>query len=149
MKIKKENLPQEKKGNRYRDMYKDDLTIHKNEKEKNKIKPNVNNNNNKRYGFNNYKKEKGWFKNNYPEFKYQRPKRAANCKVNYNQINYKDYCIKNRIDKNMNYHYYRENGYYNYNKAMNDYKNKNYNNIYNAFNFNLNKNGPRIVDIKP
>ena len=155
MKIKKENninnnKPQEKKANRFRDMYKDDLTIHKNEKEKNKIKPNVNNNNNKRYGFNNYKKEKGWFKNNYPEFKYQRPKRAANCKVNYNQINYKDYCIKNRIDKNMNYHYYRENGYYNYNKAMNDYRNKNYNNnIYNAFNYNLNKKGPRIIDIKP
>ena len=38
----------------------------------------------------------------------------------------------------MNYHYYRENGYYNYNKAINEYKNKN-KNIYK---------GPLIVHIK-
>ena len=138
------------KANRYRDMYKDDdLPTNNN---LNKIiqnkKPVVNNKIN-RYGFNNYnyiKREKGWFKNNYPDFKYQRPKRAANCKVNYNQINYKDYCIKNKIDKKMNYHYYRENGYYNYNKAINDHVNK-YDNLYKGV--NLYKKGPYIANIKP
>jgi len=138
------------KANRYRDMYKDDdLPTNNN---LNKIiqnkKPVINNKIN-RYGFNNYnyiKREKGWFKNNYPDFKYQRPKRAANCKVNYNQINYKDYCIKNKIDKKMNYHYYRENGYYNYNKAINDHVNK-YDNLYKGV--NLYKKGPYIANIKP
>ena len=123
-------IPPKQKGNRYKDMYKDDITIKNNANIINKPKTPVLNKVN-RYGFNNYnynnKREKGWFKNNYPEFKYQRPKRAQNCKVNYNQINYKDYCIKNKIDKKKNYHFYRENGYYNYNKAMNEYKNKNYN----------------------
>ena len=136
------------KANRYRDFYKDDdLPTNNN---LNKIiqnkKPVVNNKIN-RYGFNNYnQRERGWFKNNYPEFKYQRPKRAANCKVNYNQINYKDYCLKNKIDKKMNYHYYRENGYYNYNKAINDHVNK-YDNLYKGV--NLYKKGPYIANIKP
>ena len=136
------------KANRYRDFYKDDdLTTNNN---LNKIiqnkKPVVNNKIN-RYGFNNYnQRERGWFKNNYPDFKYQRPKRAANCKVNYNQINYKDYCLKNKIDKKMNYHYYRENGYYNYNKAINDHVNK-YDNLYKGV--NLYKKGPYIANIKP
>ena len=136
------------KANRYRDFYKDDdLPTNNN---LNKIiqnkKPVVNNKIN-RYGFNNYiQRERGWFKNNYPDFKYQRPKRAANCKVNYNQINYKDYCIKNKIDKKMNYHYYRENGYYNYNKAINDHVNK-YDNLYKGV--NLYKKGPYIANIKP
>ena len=133
------------KGNRYKDMYKDDITLNKNEKviKKKKKKKNVNNKIN-RYGFNN-NRERGWFKNNYPEFQYQKPKRAKNCKVNYNKINYKDYCIKNKIDAKKNYHYYRENGYYNYNKAMNEYKNK-YNNIYNV---NYNNKGPYIANIRP
>ena len=136
------------KANRYRDFYKDDdLTTNNN---LNKIiqnkKPVVNNKIN-RYGFNNYnQRERGWFKNNYPDFKYQRPKRAANCKVNYNQINYKDYCLKNKIDKKMNYHYYRENGYYNYNKAINEHVNK-YDNLYKGV--NLYKKGPYIANIKP
>ena len=136
------------KANRYRDFYKDDdLPTNNN---LNKIiqnkKPVVNNKIN-RYGFNNYnQRERGWFKNNYPDFKYQRPKRAANCKVNYNQINYKDYCLKNKIDKKMNYHYYRENGYYNYNKAINDHVNK-YDNLYKGV--NLYKKGPYIAHIKP
>ena len=137
-----------KKANRYRDFYKDDdLPTNNN---LNKIiqnkKPVVNNKIN-RYGFNNYnQRERGWFKNNYPDFKYQRPKRAANCKVNYNQINYKDYCLKNKIDKKMNYHYYRENGYYNYNKAINEHVNK-YDNLYKGV--NLYKKGPYIANIKP
>jgi len=141
-------IPPKQKGNRYKDMYKDDITIKNNPNIINKPKTPVMNKVN-RYGFNNYnynnKREKGWFKNNYPEFKYQRPKRAQNCKVNYNQINYKDYCLKNKIDKKKNYHFYRENGYYNYNKAMNEYKNKNYN-LYNQMNYN-NK-GPHIANIK-
>ena len=136
------------KANRYRNFYKDDdLPTNNN---LNKIiqnkKPVVNNKIN-RYGFNNYiQRERGWFKNNYPDFKYQRPKRAANCKVNYNQINYKDYCLKNKIDKKMNYHYYRENGYYNYNKAINEHVNK-YDNLYKGV--NLYKKGPYIANIKP
>ena len=136
------------KANRYRDFYKDDNLPTNNNLNKiiqNK-KPVVNNKIN-RYGFNNYiQRERGWFKNNYPDFKYQRPKRAANCKVNYNQINYKDYCLKNKIDKKMNYHYYRENGYYNYNKAINDHVNK-YDNLYKGV--NLYKKGPYIANIKP
>ena len=144
------NKPQSnQKKNRYRDFYNDDdLPTNENLNEliQNK-KPVIKKEN--RYGFNNYnyiKREKGWFKNNYPEFKYQRPKRASNCKVNYNQINYKDYCLKNKIDKKMNYHYYRENGYYNYNRAINDHRNK-YNDIYKGI--NLNKKGPYIANIKP
>ena len=134
------------KGDRYKMMYKDDITIHQNENIiNNNKKPVVNKVN--RYGFNNKKeREKGWFKRDYPEFKYLKPKRAANCKVNYNKINYKDYCAKNNIDRKKNYHYYRENGYYNYNRAINEYKNKNYN-IYKGNNNNYK--GPRIVGIKP
>ena len=130
------------KGNRYRDMYKDDITLNKNDKviNKNSNKKNMANNKINRYGFNN-NRERGWFKNNYPEFQYQKPKRAKNCKVNYNKINYKDYCLKNKIDAKKNYHYYRENGYYNYNKAMNEYKN-------NLYNVNYNNKGPRIANIK-
>ena len=134
---KQQNKP---KGNRYKDMYKDDITINKNENIINKNKKPVVNKIN-RYGFNN--REKGWFKNNYPGFKYERPKKAQNYKVNYNKINYKDYCIKNKIDKKINYHYYRENGYYNYNKAMNDYKNNNF-----YYEINYNNKGPRIANIK-
>jgi hypothetical protein len=135
------------KANRYRDFYKDDdLPTNNNLNKIIQNKKQVVNNKINRYGFNNYiQRERGWFKNNYPDFKYQRPKRAANCKVNYNQINYKDYCLKNNIDKKKNYHFYRENGYYNYNKAINEYKNKNYN-IYNPNNYN-NK-GPHIANIK-
>ena len=132
----KNKQPNKQKGDRYKDMYKDDITLHNNENIiNNKIKPIIKKEN--RYGFNNYR-EKGWFKKNYPEFKYERQKRAKNCKVNYNQINYKDYCLKNQIDRKMNYHFYRENGYYNYNRAINEYKNKNYN-----------KKGPYIANIKP
>ena len=134
---KQQNKP---KGNRYKDMYKDDITINKNENIINKNKKPVVNKIN-RYGFNN--REKGWFKNNYPGFKYERPKKAQIYKVNYNKINYKDYCIKNKIDKKINYHYYRENGYYNYNKAMNDYKNNNF-----YYEMNYNNKGPRIANIK-
>ena len=36
---------------------------------------------------------------------------------------------------------HRENGYYNYNKAMNEYKN-------NLYNVNYNNKGPRIANIK-
>ena len=139
------------KENRYRNMYKDsdDNIPPSLNKKNNNNKINIKQINNKqdkkqninRYGFNNYNnklKEKGWFKNNYPGFKYNKPQKAKNCKVNYNKINYNDYCVKNKIDKKMNYHYYRENGYYNYNKAINEYKNKN-KNVYK---------GPLIVHIK-
>ena len=79
-------------------------------------------------------------------------------KVNYGKINYNDYCEKNKIDKARNYHYLRENGYYNYNNAINAYRgrqgnvnrygfNQKPNNIYNAMQFG-NNNGPNIVNIK-
>ena len=122
-----------------------------------------NNNNINRYGNNNRRNqnqnyEKGWFKRNYPEFKYQKQKKAPNGKVNYGKINYNAYCAENKIDKARNYHYYRENGYYNYRNAMNAHKGKQNqgqnkygnppeNNIYKAMQFG-NRNGPNIVNIK-
>ena len=61
-------------------------------------------------------------------FKYVPQKRKV-YNIAYNKVNYNDYCKKNNIDKNRNYHYYRENGYYNYRNAMKKYgnfvKNKN------------------------
>ena len=64
-------------------------------------------------------------------FKYVPQKRQV-YKIAYDKLNYNDYCKKNKIDKNKNYHYYRENGYYNYRNAMRNYgnfaKNKNMNN---------------------
>ena len=77
--------------------------------------------NNRKYSNRQNEYQKGWFKRNYPDFKYNQPKRAANCKVNYGKINYNDYCKNNKIDKGKNYHYYRANGYYNYRNAMNAY----------------------------
>ena len=57
------------------------------------------------------------------------PQKRQVYKIAYNKVNYNDYCKKNNIDKNKNYHYYRENGYYNYRNAMKKYgnfvKNKN------------------------
>ncbi len=106
--------------------------------------------------------QKGWFKKNYPDFKYNQPKRAANCKVNYGKINYNDYCKNNKIDKGKNYHYYRANGYYNYRNAMNAYNGRQNqvqvnvnrfgfnakspkNNVYKVNQFG-NNNGPNIVN---
>ena len=77
--------------------------------------------NNRKYSNRQNEYQKGWFKRNYPDFKYNQPKRAVNCKVNYGKINYNDYCKNNKIDKGKNYHYYRANGYYNYRNAMNAY----------------------------
>ena len=63
-------------------------------------------------------------------FKYI-PQKRKNNKIAYDKVNYNDYCKKNNIDKYKNYHYYRENGYYNYRNAMKKYgnfvKNKNMN----------------------
>ena len=55
-------------------------------------------------------------------FKYVPQKRQV-YKIAYDKLNYNDYCKKNNIDKNKNYHYYRENGYYNYRNAMKKYAN--------------------------
>ena len=120
------------KKNRYQNMFGDDNNnqnkIRPSTKDQQK-RPNAHNNNNynyNRYGNNKQKvnqvNQRGWFKKNYPEFKYNQPKRAANCKVNYGKINYNDYCAKNKIDRGRNYHFYRENGYYNYKKEMNAYR---------------------------
>ena len=171
---KKEDFSKGNKKNRYQNMFGDDekdtIIIPNQNKNKRPVtnqqdkKPYVNKinnyNKNNKYGNNN---EKGWFKKNYPEFKYVQPKRAPNCKVNYDKINYNDYCLKKKIDKGKNYHFYRENGYYNYKNAMNVYnkdkKNQGNinrygfnvkppeNNIYKAMQFGKNK-GPNIVNIK-
>ena len=55
-------------------------------------------------------------------FKYVPQKRQV-YKIIYSKVNYNDYCKKNNIDKNKNYQYYRENGYYNYRNAMKKYAN--------------------------
>lgn len=55
-------------------------------------------------------------------FKYV-PQKRKNNKIAYDKVNYNDYCKKNNIDKYKNYHYYRENGYYNYRNAMKKYGN--------------------------
>ena len=160
------------KKNRYQNMFGDDITKYNNNNQNKNNRPithqqekrnygNNNNNNNNRYKYGNNKPiEKGWFKKNYLEFKYNKPKRAANCKVNYDKINYNDYCLKNKIDKGKNYHYYRENGYYNYKNAINEYRGKQNqgqinrygfnakpDNIYKAMQFGKN-NGPNIVNYK-
>ena len=169
------------KKNRYQNMFGDEPKSGGNN-QNNKNRPSTNqqdkrpyhNYNNNYNNYNNYNRygnnrqrvnpanQRGWFKKNYPEFKYNQPKRAANCKVNYGKINYNDYCVKNKIDKGINYHYLRENGYYNYNNAMKAYRGNqnpnqinrygfnakpNNNNIYNAMQFGKN-NGPKIINIK-
>jgi len=69
-------------------------------------------------------------------FKYV-PQKRKNNKIAYDKVNYNDYCKRNNIDKYKNYHYYRENGYYNYRNAMKKYgnfvKNKNMNNKRNNY----------------
>lgn len=60
--------------------------------------------------------QKGWFKQQYPGFNYDAPKKNENIKIDYSKINYNDYCQNNHIDKNK-YYYYGENGYYNYKHA--------------------------------
>ena len=163
----KEEFSKGNKKNRYQNMFGDEPNIKQNKNrpstnQQGKRPPYQNNNNYNRYGNNNKQNayQKGWFKKNYPEFRYEKPKRAPNCKVNYGKINYNDYCLKNKIDKGRNYHYYRENGYYNYNNAMKNYRGKQNqgnrygfngkppeNNIYKAMQFGKN-NGPNIVNIK-
>ena len=46
-------------------------------------------------------------------------------KITFQKINYKDYCERNNFDRNKNYHFYLENGYYNYNLKMKNYHNMN------------------------
>lgn len=170
----KEEFSKGNKKNRYQNMFGDEPKSNNNVN-KNNNRPvtrqqenkyygnrfnNINNNNRNRNANKPVVVERGWFKKNYPDFKYKQPKRAPNCKVNYGKINYNDYCAKNKIDKGRNYHYYRENGYYNYNNAMKDYRirqkqgqanrygfNAKPDNIYKAMQFGKN-NGPNIVNIK-
>ena len=145
------------KKNRYQNMFGDDnYEVHSKQNNKNRPSTNqqdkkpYNNYNYNRYGYNKQKVnqdyQRGWFKKNYPEFKYNQPKRAANCKVNYGKINYNDYCAKNKIDKNRNYHYLRENGYYNYNNAMNAYRGKQNPGQINRYGFNAKPNGDNIYN---
>ena len=56
-------------------------------------------------------------------FKYI-PQKRQNKKIVYDKVNYNDYCKKNNIDRNKNYNYYKEKGYYNYRNAMKQYGNK-------------------------
>lgn len=48
-------------------------------------------------------------------------KRPQN-KAEYGRINYNDYCKNKNIDRNRNYHFRRENGYYNYNNKIKAFK---------------------------
>ena len=176
-KVNKQQPSNNNKGNRYKNMFgeNDDYKPQNNNNKKRppsgsnkrpstnqQNKRPVNNNynrNNNRNRNNNQVNQKGWFKQNYPGFKYEKPKKVQNSKVNYGKVNYNDYCKKNNIDRNKNYHYYRENGYYNYNNAMKAYKGggnrygynagKPANNIYDAMGGVNNKNrGPHIANIK-
>ena len=168
----KEEFSKGNKQNRYQNMFGDEPKSNNNQRpitHQQERKP-IPNNNNRNYNINNNRRnnnnqneyQRGWFKRNYPDFKYNQPKRASNCKVNYGKINYNDYCKNNKIDKGKNYHYYRENGYYNYNNAMNAYRGRQNqvqvnvnrygnnaksprNNIYKAMQFG-NNNGPNIVN---
>ena len=56
-------------------------------------------------------------------FKYI-PQKRQNQKIIYNKVNYNDYCQKNNIDRNKNYQYYKDKGYYNYRNAMKQYGNQ-------------------------
>ena len=180
----KQQSSNNKKGNRYQNMFGNDdygVTISNDNNKKqppSKQRPSTNqqanryqfdyNNNNNFNRYNNINNnrnrnyeehQKGWFKRNYPGFKYEKPKAVQNSKINYGKVNYNDYCKKNNIDRNKNYHYYRENGYYNYNNAMKAYNggnrygfnaNRPANNIYDAMGGVNNKNnkGPHIANIK-
>ena len=62
-------------------------------------------------------------KSNLNGFKYI-PQKRQNQKIVYNKVNYNDYCKMNNIDKNKNYHFYRDKGYYNYRNAMKQYGNQ-------------------------
>ena len=57
-------------------------------------------------------------------------------KITFQKINYDDYCEKNKFDRKRNYHFYRENGYYNYNKAIKNFKNINNHNNNNRYYYN-------------
>ena len=91
---------------------------------------NLNKQNNKNINKNNAKinnlydkyKNKEKEKKNLYGFKYVPQKRKVH-NIKYDKVNYNDYCKKNNIDKNKNYHYYRENGYYNYRNEMKKYGN--------------------------
>ena len=91
---------------------------------------NLNKQNNKNINKNNAKinnlydkyKNKEKEKKNLYGFKYVPQKRKV-YNIKYDKVNYNDYCKKNNIDKNKNYHYYRQNGYYNYRNEMKKYGN--------------------------
>ena len=86
--------------------------------QENKNKPKVNN------LYDKYKnKNKKDPKQNLKGFKYV-PQKRQNQRIVYDKVNYNDYCKKNNIDKNKNYHYYRDKGYYNYRNAMKNYGNQ-------------------------
>ena len=80
---------------------------------------NINNNLYDKYKNKNYKEQKS----NLKGFKYF-PQKRQNQKIIYNKVNYNDYCQKNNIDRNKNYQYYRDKGYYNYRNAMKQYGNQ-------------------------
>lgn len=76
----------------------------------------------------NYNKRDNGPRYNLYDFRYdQSPNNQRNnsdqVKIIFQKVNYDNYCEKNNFDKNRNYHFYRENGYYNYNQAMKNYQN--------------------------
>ena len=83
---------------------------------------NINKNNSKINNLYDKYKNKEKEKKNLYGFKYVPQKRKV-YNIKYDKVNYNDYCKKNNIDKNKNYHYYRQNGYYNYRNEMQKYGN--------------------------
>ena len=143
------NFNNKKKANRYKYIFTEENETSENNNEKNdndndSYYQNNHRNNNYR-NLNNDRRDIGPRYNLY-DFRYNnnynnninKQKDNDEIKIIYQKINYNNYCQQNNFDRKRNYHYYRENGYYNYNQAMENYQNRNNfdNNYVNKYNYN-------------
>ena len=143
------NFNNKKKANRYKYIFTEENETSENNNEKNdndndSYHQNNHRNNNYR-NLNNDRRDIGPRYNLY-DFRYNnnynnninKQKDNDEIKIIYQKINYNNYCQQNNFDRKRNYHYYRENGYYNYNQAMENYQNRNNfdNNYVNKYNYN-------------
>ena len=143
------NFNNKKKANRYKYIFTEENETSENKNEKNDNDNNSyhqNNHRNNNYrNLNNDRRDIGPRYNLY-DFRYNnnynnninKQKDNDEIKIIYQKINYNNYCQQNNFDRKRNYHYYRENGYYNYNQAMENYQNRNNfdNNYVNKYNYN-------------
>ena len=143
------NFNNKKKANRYKYIFTEENETSENNNEKNDNDNNSyhqNNHRNNNYrNLNNDRRDIGPRYNLY-DFRYNnnynnninKQKDNDEIKIIYQKINYNNYCQQNNFDRKRNYHYYRENGYYNYNQAMENYQNRNNfdNNYVNKYNYN-------------